>query len=162
MTVRETKWKFKVNVKIPWHKTCTKVEGPLYSTFFRWHFAYTQEDCILQPHWNFTKENIPGISLCQFLSRNWALFYESFWCFFANNNKYLLVLYYKNSFSITILKRAFYVMNFWHTFMSFSLISHEKMPGFCLFSSSILASTSGVATLGFEPPITPGRIDPVS
>lgn len=48
------------------------------------------------------------------------------------------------------------------TFMSFSRISHENIPGFCLLSSSILASTSGVATLGFDPPITPGLMDPVS
>jgi len=48
------------------------------------------------------------------------------------------------------------------TLISFSLISQEKMPGFSFLYSSILASTSGVATRGFEPPITPGRIDPVS
>lgn len=46
--------------------------------------------------------------------------------------------------------------------MSFSRISHENIPGFCRLSSSILASTSGVATLGFDPPITPGLMDPVS
>ena len=46
--------------------------------------------------------------------------------------------------------------------MSFSLISQEKIPGFSFLYSSILASTSGVATLGFEPPITPGRMEPVS
>lgn len=48
------------------------------------------------------------------------------------------------------------------SFISLSLISQENIPGFCLFSSSILFSTSGVATLGFEPPITPGRMEPVS
>lgn len=48
------------------------------------------------------------------------------------------------------------------SFINLSLISQENIPGFCLFSSSILFSTSGVATLGFEPPITPGRIEPVS
>lgn len=48
------------------------------------------------------------------------------------------------------------------SFISLSLISQENIPGFCLFSSSILFSTSGVATLGFDPPITPGRIEPVS
>lgn len=48
------------------------------------------------------------------------------------------------------------------TLINFSRISHENIPGFCLLSSSILASTSGVATLGFDPPITPGLIDPVS
>lgn len=48
------------------------------------------------------------------------------------------------------------------TLINLSLISHEKIPGFCLLSSSILLSTSGVATLGFEPPMTPGRIEPVS
>lgn len=36
------------------------------------------------------------------------------------------------------------------------------MPGFCFFKSSILFSTSGVATRGLEPPITPGRMEPVS
>lgn len=46
--------------------------------------------------------------------------------------------------------------------INLSLISQENIPGFCLLSSSILFSTSGVATLGFDPPITPGRIDPVS
>lgn len=46
--------------------------------------------------------------------------------------------------------------------MSFSLISQEKIPGFCLLSSSIRASTSGVATLGLDPPITPGLMEPVS
>lgn len=46
--------------------------------------------------------------------------------------------------------------------MSLSLISQEKMPGCSFFNFSILASTSCVATLGFEPPITPGLILPVS
>lgn len=36
------------------------------------------------------------------------------------------------------------------------------MPGFCFFSSSMRCSTSGVATRGFDPPMTPGRIEPVS
>lgn len=43
-----------------------------------------------------------------------------------------------------------------------SLISHEKIPGFSFLYSSIRVSTSGVAIFGFDPPITPGRIDPVS
>lgn len=43
-----------------------------------------------------------------------------------------------------------------------SRISQEKMPGFSRLYSSILCSTSGDATRGLEPPMTPGRIDPVS
>lgn len=43
-----------------------------------------------------------------------------------------------------------------------SRISHENIPGFSRLYSSIRDSTSGVATRGLEPPITPGRIDPVS
>lgn len=50
----------------------------------------------------------------------------------------------------------------WLTLINFSLISQLKIPGFCFFRSSILVSTSGVATRGFDPPITPGLIDPVS
>lgn len=43
-----------------------------------------------------------------------------------------------------------------------SRISQENIPGFSFLYSSMRASTSGVAIFGFEPPITPGRIDPVS
>lgn len=46
--------------------------------------------------------------------------------------------------------------------ISRSLISHEKIPGLSRLYSSILASTSGVATRGLLPPITPGRMLPVS
>ena len=45
---------------------------------------------------------------------------------------------------------------------SLSLISQLKMPGSPFLYSSILPSTSGVATRGFEPPITPGLMLPVS
>lgn len=48
------------------------------------------------------------------------------------------------------------------SFINRSLISQEKIPAFSFFSCSILASTSAVATLGFEPPMTPGRMLPVS
>lgn len=50
----------------------------------------------------------------------------------------------------------------WITFINFSLISQENIPGCSFFNCSIRASTSGVATLGFEPPITPGLMLPVS
>ena len=40
--------------------------------------------------------------------------------------------------------------------MSFSLISQAKMVGFSRLYDSILDTTSGVATLGLEPPIMPG------
>ena len=43
-----------------------------------------------------------------------------------------------------------------------SLISQLKMPGLSFLYSSILFSTSGVATRGLLPPMTPGRILPVS
>lgn len=43
-----------------------------------------------------------------------------------------------------------------------SRISHENIPGFSRLYSSMRDSTSGVATRGLEPPMTPGRIDPVS
>ena len=46
--------------------------------------------------------------------------------------------------------------------ISRSRISQLKMPGFSRLYSSILFSTSGVATLGFDPPMTPGLIEPVS
>lgn len=46
--------------------------------------------------------------------------------------------------------------------ISLSLISQENIPGLILLSSSMRFSTSGVATLGFDPPITPGRMEPVS
>lgn len=48
------------------------------------------------------------------------------------------------------------------SFTSLSLISQLKMDGFSRLYCSILDSTSGVATLGLLPPITPGRMDPVS
>ena len=48
------------------------------------------------------------------------------------------------------------------TFTSLSRISQLKMPGLSFLYSSILFSTSGVATLGLLPPITPGLMLPVS
>ena len=48
------------------------------------------------------------------------------------------------------------------TLMSCSRISQLKIPGFSFLYSSIFFSTSGVATRGLDPPITPGRMDPVS
>ena len=45
---------------------------------------------------------------------------------------------------------------------SLSRISQLKMPGLSFLYSSILFSTSGVATRGLLPPMTPGRILPVS
>ena len=48
------------------------------------------------------------------------------------------------------------------TWISLSLISQLKAPPFSFLYSSILASTSGVATLGLEPPMTPGLMEPVS
>lgn len=44
--------------------------------------------------------------------------------------------------------------------MSFSLISHANIVGFSLLYDSILATTSGVATLGLDPPIIPGALPP--
>ena len=49
-----------------------------------------------------------------------------------------------------------------HTCINFSRISQLKIPGLSFLYSSIFFSTSGVATRGFDPPITPGRIEPVS
>uniref|UniRef100_A0A182QV70 Uncharacterized protein n=1 Tax=Anopheles farauti TaxID=69004 RepID=A0A182QV70_9DIPT len=43
-----------------------------------------------------------------------------------------------------------------------SRISHAKMPGSFCFSSRMYVTTFGVVTRGFEPPIAPGRIEPVS
>lgn len=43
-----------------------------------------------------------------------------------------------------------------------SLISQANMVGFCLLYSAILSTTFGVATLGLEPPMTPGLMLPVS
>lgn len=48
------------------------------------------------------------------------------------------------------------------SFTNLSRISQLKIDGFSLLYCSIRPSTSGVATLGFEPPMTPGRMDPVS
>lgn len=45
---------------------------------------------------------------------------------------------------------------------SLSLISHAKIDGHSLLNSAILLTTGCVATLGFEPPIALGLIDPVS
>ncbi|RNA18174.1 hypothetical protein BpHYR1_028332 [Brachionus plicatilis] len=46
--------------------------------------------------------------------------------------------------------------------ISRSLISQANMVGFCRLKSAIASTTVGVATLGLEPPITPGLIEPVS
>ena len=56
------------------------------------------------------------------------------------------------------------IMNWFakHTCISFSRISQLNIPGLSFLYSSIFFSTSGVATRGFEPPITPGRMEPVS
>ena len=48
------------------------------------------------------------------------------------------------------------------TFINCSRISQLNIPGLSFLYSSILFSTSGVATRGFEPPMTPGLMDPVS
>ena len=44
--------------------------------------------------------------------------------------------------------------------MSFSRISQAKMVGLSLLYDSILATTSGVATFGLDPPIIPGVLVP--
>lgn len=52
---------------------------------------------------------------------------------------------------------------FWGpTLIKRSRISHEKIAGLSRLYSSTLFSTSGVATRGLLPPITPGRMLPVS
>lgn len=43
-----------------------------------------------------------------------------------------------------------------------SRISQANIVGFCRLYSAILSTTLGVATLGLEPPITPGLMLPVS
>lgn len=43
-----------------------------------------------------------------------------------------------------------------------SLISQAKIDGHSLLNSAILLTTGWVATLGFEPPIALGFIEPVS
>lgn len=48
------------------------------------------------------------------------------------------------------------------SFTNLSRISQLKIPGLSRLYCSMRCSTSGDATRGFEPPITPGRIDPVS
>lgn len=48
------------------------------------------------------------------------------------------------------------------TLINLSRISLLKIPGLAFFKSSMRVSISGVATLGLEPPITPGRMEPVS
>lgn len=40
--------------------------------------------------------------------------------------------------------------------ISLSRISHAKMVGFSRLYCSILDTTAGVATFGFDPPINPG------
>ena len=46
--------------------------------------------------------------------------------------------------------------------MSLSRTSQENTPGFSLLYISTVFSISGVANLGLVPPITPGRMLPVS
>ena len=46
--------------------------------------------------------------------------------------------------------------------MSLSLISQANIVGFWRLYSEIASTTVGVATFGFEPPIMPGFIEPVS
>ena len=43
-----------------------------------------------------------------------------------------------------------------------SRISHANIVGFSCLYLIIESTTDGVATFGFEPPITPGLIEPVS
>ncbi len=45
--------------------------------------------------------------------------------------------------------------------ISFSLISHANIFGFFDLYAAIESITDDVATLGFEPPINPGFIEPV-
>lgn len=64
--------------------------------------------------------------------------------------------------SIKMFRSEYYLKFYWLTFISLSLISQENIPGFSFFISSMRVSISAVATLGLEPPITPGRMLPVS
>lgn len=43
-----------------------------------------------------------------------------------------------------------------------SRISQANMVGFSCLYLTIASTTDGVATLGLDPPITPGLVDPVS
>ena len=45
---------------------------------------------------------------------------------------------------------------------SLSRISQAKIPGSLILSSLINPTTLGVVTLGLEPPMAPGKIEPVS
>lgn len=45
---------------------------------------------------------------------------------------------------------------------SLSRISHANIVGFSCLYLMIASTTAGVATLGLDPPITPGFVDPVS
>ena len=51
-----------------------------------------------------------------------------------------------------------------HTFSANNLsrISQANIVGFSTLYLVMASTTLGVATLGFEPPITPGLIEPVS
>ena len=46
--------------------------------------------------------------------------------------------------------------------INFSRISQANIVGFACLYSVIFETTSGVATFGFDPPMTPGLTDPVS
>lgn len=66
------------------------------------------------------------------------------------------------TYRIFFYKKYAVILFMFLTLISLSLISQEKIPGCCFFNCSILDSTSTVATLGFEPPMTPGLMLPVS
>lgn len=111
---------------------------------------------------------------------------QQIFSFITKNNRFqILVSYFSRQYNVTtpVIPKNEQLFDKWRppTFISLSRISHEKMPGFSFFISSILFSISGVAvedegreflavvsifsnspTRGLLPPITPGLIEPVS
>lgn len=80
----------------------------------------------------------------------------------ASSRLFFFFKYMASTFSFALAMLQHFYVKIYHTLSSLSRISLLNMFGLVFFKSSMRASISGVATFGFEPPIMPGRIDPVS
>ena len=81
---------------------------------------------------------------------------------FAQKNKRITLVLFGSQKTRDLLEKPISKIVLVLTLMSRSLISQLNIPGVSRLYSSILFSTSGVATRGLLPPITPGRMLPVS
>ncbi len=95
-----------------------------------------------------------------------------FWVCSVANNAFLLVKLLKNvrkwlaklleAYRLIELTLGTLSESHMPSFTKRSFISHANIVGFWCLYSAMACMTVGVATFGFDPPMTPGLIEPVS